>query len=128
VRILLDTLLLLWAAAEPDRLPAAARRLIEDPAVTPLASAASLWEVAIKAALGRPDFMADARLLHRGLRDAGYEDLSVTAAHAAAVADLPPLHRDPFDRLLVAQARVEGVMFLTADPQVARYPGPVRLI
>jgi PIN domain nuclease of toxin-antitoxin system len=128
VRVLLDTPLLLWAAAEPDRLPAAARRLIEDPAVTPLASAASLWEVAIKAALGRPDFTVDARLLHRGLREAGYGDLPVTAAHAAAVADLPLLHRDPFDRLLVAQARCEGVILVTADPFVAQYPGPVQRV
>lgn len=128
MRVLPDTHLLLWAAAAPDRLPAGARRLIEDPAVTPLASAASLWEVAIKAAFGRPDFTADARLLHRGLREAGYEDLPVTAAHAAAVADLPALNRDPFNRLLVAQARAEGVMLLTADPLVARYPGPVRLV
>lgn len=91
-------------------------------------SAASLWEVAIKHQLGRDDFRVDPRLLRRGLLDNGYTELSVTSEHAVAVDGLPPIHRDPFDRLLVAQAMVEAVVLLTNDPVVARYPGPVRLV
>lgn len=128
MQLIFDTHLLLWAAADPERLPAAARRLLEDPATTPLFSTASIWEVAIKAALGRADFAVDPRLLHRGLVAAGYGDLPVSAAHAAAVADLPPLHRDPFDRLLLAQARAEGHALVTADRWLAQYPAPVRLV
>jgi PIN domain nuclease of toxin-antitoxin system len=94
----------------------------------PLFSAASIWEVAIKAGLSRPDFQVDAGLLRRGLLDHGYAELAVAGHHAAATAHLPPLHRDPFDRLLVAQAQAEGVLLLTADATVARYPGPIRLV
>jgi PIN domain nuclease of toxin-antitoxin system len=128
VKLLIDTHLLLWAASEPHRLPAAASALISDPANALAFSAASLWEVAIKAGLGRADFRADAALLRRGLLDNGYEELAVTGAHAAAVAGLPPLHRDPFDRMLVAQARIEGLLLVTADPVVAAYAGPIRRV
>jgi PIN domain nuclease of toxin-antitoxin system len=126
VRLLLDTHILLWAASEPHRLPAEARELLSDPANALAYSSASLWEVAIKAGLGRADFRADAALLRRGLLDNGYEELPVTGVHAAAVAGLPPLHRDPFDRMLVAQALTEGLLLVTADPAVAAYPGPIR--
>ena len=91
-------------------------------------SAASLWEVAIKQQLGREDFRADARLLRRGLLDNGYAELPVTNAHAAALDLLQPLHKDPFDRMLIAQALVEGIMLLTADTNLARYPGPIQAI
>ena len=128
MRLLLDTHLLLRAASEPNRLPPAARALLSDPANALAFSAASLWEVAIKAGLGRADFRADAALLRRGLVDNGYEEIPVTGAHAAAVTGLPPLHRDPFDRMLVAQASVEGLLLVTADPMVAGYPGPIRRI
>jgi len=126
VKLLLDTHLLLWAAGHPDRLPAAARTLIEDPQNEPVFSAASLWEIAIKSSLGRDDFQVDARLLRRGLLDNGYEELPVTSEHAVAIGGLPPIHKDPFDRLLVAQSMVEGITLLTADPLVAQYPAPVR--
>jgi len=126
VKLLLDTHLLLWAAAASARLPAAAAALLDDLENVPLFSAASLWEVAIKRGLGREDFRVDPRLLRRGLLDNGYDELPVTGAHAVAVDGLPPIHKDPFDRLLVAQASVEGIVLLTADPVVARYPGPVR--
>jgi PIN domain nuclease of toxin-antitoxin system len=128
VKLLLDTHLLLWAAGEPMRLPAAARQLIDDADIQPMFSAASLWEVAIKSGLGRHDFRADARLLRRGLVDNGYEELAISGEHAVAVAALPPIHKDPFDRMLVAQSAVEGVTLLTTDTVVAQYPGPVRLI
>ena len=125
---LLDTHVLLWAAGVPDRLPADARTLIEDPATELVYSAASLWEVAIKNGLGRADFSVDPRLLRRGLLENGYTELAVTGAHAVAVDALPPIHKDPFDRLLVAQAQIEGVTLVTADEVVGRYPGPIRVL
>lgn len=126
MKVLLDTHLLLWAAGMPERLPAQARLLIERPETEPMVSVASLWEVAIKSGLGRADFSVDPRLLRRGLLEHGYAELDVTGAHATSVDLLPPIHKDPFDRLLVAQARIEGVTLLTTDEIVARYPGPIR--
>lgn len=128
MKYLLDTHLLLWAAAEPKRLSKVARALLEDAGNTLLFSAASVWEVAIKAGLGRPDFTAEPAVLRRGLLDNGYLELPVASEHAVATGTLPPLHRDPFDRLLVAQAQVEGITLLTADPVVAQYPGPIRSV
>ena len=128
MKLLLDTHLLLWAAGNPDRLPAAARRLLDDPQNEPIFSSASLWEVAIKHGLGRGDFRVDARLLRRGLLDNGYDELPIASEHAVALDSLPPIHKDPFDRILVAQSMVEGIILLTADPLVAQYPGPVRRV
>lgn len=125
---LLDTHLLLWAAGQPERLSAEARALLEAPESELLFSAANLWEITIKRALGREDFQVDGRVLRRGLLDNGYLELPITSRHALAVELLPPIHKDPFDRLLLAQASVEGIVLLTADPILARYPGPVRLI
>ena len=125
---LLDTHVLLWAAGVPDRLPADVRTLIEDPATELIYSAASLWEVAIKNGLGREDFSVDPRLLRRGLLENGYTELAITGAHAVAVDALPPIHKDPFDRLLVAQAQIEGVTLVTTDEVVGRYPGPIRVL
>jgi PIN domain nuclease of toxin-antitoxin system len=122
----LDTQLLLWAAGQPERLPLAARRMIEDTGNQLVFSATSIWEVAIKSGLGRSDFRADARLLRRGLLANGYEELSILGEHVVAVADLPPIHRDPFDRLLVAQSTVEGILLITTDPIITQYPGPSR--
>ena len=126
--VLLDTHILLWAAGQPHRLPSVARALLEDPESEPMFSAASLWEIAIKHGLCRPDFTVDPRLLRRGLLENGYTELPVTGAHAVAVDLLPAIHRDPFDRMLVAQAQIEGLTLLTADPVVGRYPGPIRLL
>src|SRR5882672_10522845 len=128
MRLLLDTHLLLWAAGMPDRLSAAARRLLRDPENDLMFSAASLWEVAIKRGLGRRDFAVDARELRQGLLENGYGELAVAGPHAVAIDSLPSLHRDPFDRLLVAQAIIEGITLLTADEQVAQYPGPIRKV
>ena len=102
--------------------------LLADERNTLLFSPGSLWEVAIKSGLGRADFTVDARLLRRGLLDHGYVELPIAGAHAVAVADLPPFHKDPFDRLLIAQAQVEGITLLTRDPLVAQYPAPIRLV
>lgn len=126
MKLLLDTHLLLWAAGQPERLPAKGRRLISDAQNELLFSAASLWEIAIKNGLGRDDFQVDARLLRRGLLDNGYTEVPIISDHIVAIDSLPPIHKDPFDRLLVAQATVEGITLLTLDPVVARYPGPIR--
>jgi PIN domain nuclease of toxin-antitoxin system len=128
MKLLLDTHLLLWAAGQPNRLSAAARKLIGTPANELLFSAASVWEVAIKRGLGRNDFQADPRLLRRGLLDNGYTELPILSDHVVVIESLPPIHKDPFDRLLVAQATVEGITLLTADSVVAEYPGPVRMV
>ena len=126
MKLLLDTHLLLWAASEPDRLPFSALAEIENPMNELLFSAASLWEVAIKRELGRGSFTVDPRLLRRGLFDNGYHELPITSEHAVSVYGLPAIHKDPFDRILVAQAIVEGITLLTTDDLVARYPGPIR--
>ena len=128
MKLLLDTHLLLWAAGAPDQLSAEARQLLEDPQNELLFSAASLWEIAIKRGLGRADFQVDARVLRRGLLDNGYQELAITSAHAVSIDNFPPIHKDPFDRILVAQATVEGITLLTADALLAQYPGPVRQV
>jgi PIN domain nuclease of toxin-antitoxin system len=128
MKFLLDTHLLLWAAAEPRRLSKQTRALIDNPDNDLLFSAASLWEVAIKRGLGREDFKVDVRLLRRGLLDNGYGELPIISDHVVAIDSLPPIHKDPFDRILVAQATVEGVMLLTIDSVVSQYPGPIRAV
>lgn len=128
MKLLLDTHLLLWAAGSPERLSPPARALLEDPENELFFSAASLWEIAIKRGLGRDDFKVDARVLRRGLLDNGYSELPIASEHAVAIDTLPPIHKDPFDRILVTQAMVEGITLLTADGLVAQYPGPVRQV
>jgi PIN domain nuclease of toxin-antitoxin system len=128
MKLLLDTHLLLWAAGDPRRFSKSARALISAPANQLLFSAASLWEVAIKRGLGREDFQVDARLLRRGLLDNGYTELPILSDHVVATESLPPIHKDPFDRILVAQATVEGITLLTLDTLLAQYPGPIRRV
>jgi PIN domain nuclease of toxin-antitoxin system len=127
VKLLVDTHLLLWTADGSQRVPRRARAWIADPENELLFSVASLWEIVIKRGLNRPDFHVDARLLRRGLLDNGYQELPILSEHAVAADSLPPIHKDPFDRLLVAQATVEGITLITDDPFVAQYPGPVQL-
>ena len=126
MRLLLDTQLLVWAMGEPERLPAGCVAMLEDPSNSLVFSVASLWELVIKQALGRPDFNLEPSLLRQALLDGGWQELPIEASHALAVSQLPPLHRDPFDRLLLAQAQVEGLLLLTADSQLSLYPGPIR--
>ncbi len=126
--LLLDTQLLLWAAGQPHRLSRMARRLIGDADNELVFSVASVWEIAIKRSVGRDDFVVEPRVLRRSLIDNGYRELPITGEHALGVESLPPLHRDPFDRLLVSQATAEGVMLITHDRQVAAYPGPIRYV
>jgi PIN domain nuclease of toxin-antitoxin system len=128
MRVLLDTNVLLWGAIEPEKLSRAAVALIESPDNEMVFSALSIWEIAIKTGLGRADFRIDGGMLRRNLLDNGYAELAVTGAHAAALAALPPIHKDPFDRMLVAQAIVEGLTLLTSDRMVAKYPGSIRLV
>ena len=123
MKLLLDTQLLLWAAAEPKRLSREVRGLLESVDNDPLFSPASIWEIVAKAALGRPDFRLDPKALRRALLDNGYVELSITSRHAVAVMDLPDELTDYFDRILVAQSVVERIPLLTSDPHVARYSG-----
>ncbi len=125
MRLLLDTHVLLWAAGLPQRLPERARLLLEDAVNVLYYSAASIWEIVIKNGLGRADFSVDVRTLRVGLEENGYVELGVTSRHAISVGDLPPLHKDPFDRLLLAQAMHEDLLLVTADEILARYPGPI---
>ena len=126
MKILLDTHLILWAAGFPDELPIEARRIIEDESNELFFSAASIWEIAIKASLQKVNFQIDVRVLRRNLLDNGYIELPIESAHAVFIQSLPSLHKDPFDRILVAQATEEGITLLTSDVMVAQYPGPIR--
>lgn len=125
MRLLLDTHLLLWAAANSKRVPRRAAALINDPSNVLMFSVISLIEVAIKTARARPEFQVDAGRLRSMLMAAGYHELEVAGDHAIALGQLDPVHKDPFDRLLLAQAIVEEATLLTADAMLARYPGPI---
>jgi PIN domain nuclease of toxin-antitoxin system len=127
MKFLLDTHLLIWASEGIDRLPPGARDLITADHEF-FFSVASLWEIAIKNGRKLPGFKMNARVLRRGLLDNGYHELSILSHHVVDVDSLPLIHRDPFDRLLVAQAMAEGITLLTADATVAQYPGPVQLV
>ena len=125
---ILDTHLLLWASASPERLSSAARELIEESSNELYFSAASLWEIIIKNNLGRQDFQVDVHVLRRGLVDNGYYELAITSEHIIAIDCLPTIHKDPFDRILIAQSTIEGITLLTVDAVVAKYPGPIRRV
>ena len=126
MQLLLHTHLLVWAMGEPERLDPAVVRLLEDPMNKPVFSVASLWELVIKRGLDRPDFQLEPPVLRQALLEAGWRELPVEAHHVLAVGQLPGLHRDPFDRLLLAQAQADGLLLITADQQLAQYLGPVR--
>jgi PIN domain nuclease of toxin-antitoxin system len=128
MKLLLDTQLLLWAAGEPTRLSAPARKLINDSTHELVFSAASMWEISIKSGMGRNDFQVNARILRRALLDNEYVELPINCDHALATEALPPLHRDPFDRILIAQATVEGITLLTTDSLISQYSGPIRRV
>ena len=123
MKLLLDTHMLLWAAA--GILPARAEEIVVDPGNTPYFSPASIWEIGIKKGLGRSDFKVDPELLWRGLLDNQYLELPITSRHTLAACDLPPLHKDPFGRILLAQAKTEGIALLTSDGILKAYPGPI---
>lgn len=125
---LIDTQLALRAKFAPDRLSPIARTLIDDPDEIVVFSVITLWETVIKSALGRGDFAYEATTLRRSLLETGYRELPITAAHVLEVANLPAVHADPFDRLMLAQARSEGLTLLTTDAALARYGSPVRRV
>ncbi len=128
MKLLVDTQLLLWAMISPKRLSRAASARLMAAENDLFFSAASLWEVAIKRSLGRADFDVEPGLLRQELLNSGYTELPVTGLHALALGALPPLHKDPFDRILVAQVHAEGMTLLTADRMIARYPGSIQRI
>ena len=128
MNLLLDTHLLLWSAGSDDLLSKRADALVKDPANTLWFSAASIWEVAIKRALDRPDFRVEPSVLRAGLLANGYSELAIDGRHCLSLVSLPRLHDDPFDRLLLAQAMSEGILLLTADRRLAAYDGPVELV
>lgn len=122
---LVDTHFLIWLSMQSSRLTCQARSLLADPDNTIYFSAISVLEIAIKQQLAKVDFDVDTGVLRRTMLEKGYVELAVNGLHAAFVSTMPLIHRDPFDRLLVAQANVEGMTLITADEQIARYPGPI---
>ncbi len=127
-RILLDTHLLLWALDDPDRLNDDVRELLQEPTTTVLFSSASILEIAIKSRLGRPDFAFRPAEIAQAARETGFTELPVFSSAASRVADLPSHHRDPFDRLLIAQAIAEPAHLYTADAILAPYSELVTLV
>lgn len=128
MRLLLDTHLLLWAVADSRRVSKEARSLLEDPGNDVYFSVASLWEISIKSALRRDDFRIDPVALRTALLETGFVELPITGAHAIAVSKLPAIHRDPFDRMLIAQSMQEPLILLTNDTVLARYGSGVRVV
>ena len=126
MKLLLDTHILLWACAAPSSLPAEAAGLISDRNNELFFSAASVWEVGIKNAMGKASFQFDPAVLRRALLDADYQELAMTGQHGIAAAALPPIHNDPFDRMLIGQAATEGFILVTSDLAIAKYTGPIR--
>lgn len=125
MKLLLDTHILIWAAAEPKRLSAKTRLMLEDTANDLAFSVASLWEIAIKTGGAGRQMPVNVERLRTKLLANGYAELNITGDHALAVQHLPPVHRDPFDRILIAQARVEGMSLLTKDKRMIEYGAPV---
>jgi PIN domain nuclease of toxin-antitoxin system len=128
VRILLDTHILMWALIEPNRLPPIIRSKLEDPSHEVIFSVASIWEIAIKAGLGKSDFRVALDEIVETAHESGFVELPINVRAALRVQTLPHHHRDPFDRLLVAQAMCEPAVLYTADPQLAAYSELVELI
>jgi PIN domain nuclease of toxin-antitoxin system len=128
MRVLLDTQLLLWTYFHPERLSPAAVRVLSNGRNELCFSAASIWEIAIKSGLSSPAFCVDVNLLRSHARRDGYEEIAILGSHALTAGELPRIHKDPFDRLLIAQAVVEGIPLLTVDARIGRYPGPIRRI
>lgn len=128
MRLLLDTHFLIWSIRDSARFSDALTARLTDPQNTLVFSVASIWEIGIKHALGRPEFHFDPVVIRPGLLAQGYEELPITGPQVVATANLPAIHRDPFDRLLIAQAQIEGITLLTSDAAVAAYPGPIERV
>ena len=128
MKLLLDTQMIIWAAFWPELLPTQSLHLIADDDNEIYFSPASLWEVAIKNAQNRPDFRVEAKVLRTQLLERDYREIAITGLHTTAVNDLPMLHKDPFDRLLLAQAKIEGIILITSDATLSKYPAPVIMV
>jgi PIN domain nuclease of toxin-antitoxin system len=128
LRFLLDTHFVVWVPVNDDRISRQARTILNDPANQFVFSVSSIWEIAIKRGLQRRDFLFDPREIRRQLIENGYEELTLQSRHVVAVDSMASIHKDPFDRILIAQAMVEGITLLTADPAIAQYPGPIRKV
>jgi PIN domain nuclease of toxin-antitoxin system len=128
MKFLLDTQVAIWILLDHPNLKAEARTILRTSENQIAFSVSSIWEIAIKRALRRPDYLHDPRVIRRQLMDDGYEELPVLGRHVVEVDSLRPIHKDPFDRILIAQAMVEGITLLTADPVIAKYPGPIRKV
>jgi len=126
MKLLLDTHILLWSAA--NKLPANAKKYILDTNYQLYFSPASIWEIVIKKGLNRADFRVDPYVLYSGLLDNGYNEISVTSKHTLTVSSLPDIHKDPFDRIILAQAISEGIQLLTSDTALSNYPVPIILV
>ena len=127
-RFLVDTQLLLWNVYGSRKLPARVARLFRDGRHQFFYSAASLWEIAIKAARGRDDFAVDVAEIRNALEENGFRELAIAGEHAVALSKLPPIHGDPFDRMLVAQAITEPMALITSDVRLAAYPGTIEVV
>ncbi|MFR0693486.1 type II toxin-antitoxin system VapC family toxin [Enterobacterales bacterium AE_CKDN230030158-1A_HGKHYDSX7] len=128
MQLLLDTHILLWVLTDDPRLPGEIRTLLLAEETELFFSTASIWEVSIKSSLKRPDFPYDPSVIRKALLENGYAELPITGEHAVFVGSLPTLHADPFDRMLIAQANVEGMLLITHDSKLDGYPGPIRRI
>jgi PIN domain nuclease of toxin-antitoxin system len=128
MNFLLDTQIILWAYLEPERLSDKARSILEDGNSHLVFSVVNLWEIAIKRGLKRKGFQVDPRVIRGRMLDDRYEELLIRSQHAVEVDTLPPIHKDPFDRILIAQAMVEGITLLTADRVISQYPGPIQRV
>jgi PIN domain nuclease of toxin-antitoxin system len=128
MRILLDTHLLIWLVAASERLPSSVSEAVEEANNQLFFSAASIWELSIKQSTGRARLELPAELLHRHLLDNNFDEVPVTATHGLAICGLEQIHKDPFDRILIAQAMSEGMLLLTSDETIAKYKGPIRLV
>jgi PIN domain nuclease of toxin-antitoxin system len=128
MKFLLDTHYVLWIPIDDPKISLKARAILESPANEFVFSVSSIWEIAIKRGQQRRDFRSDPREIRRLMLENGYGELTVQSQHAVAVDSLAPIHKDPFDRILIAQAMVEGITLLTADPKIAKYPGPIQKV
>lgn len=128
MKLLLDTHLLLWTITDDDRLSVQARELIDDDSNELHFSVVNIWETAIKHNLGRESFLFEPRRVRRSLLEHGFHEIEITSEHAILTGELPRLHRDPFDRLLIAQAMLEDAVLLTSDQAITRYSGSIRLV
>lgn len=128
MRILPDSHILAWFAEDDPKLTEEMRSILEDGDNRLFFSSASIWELTIKRALNRSGFNIEPRVLYRALLDNGFEELTVSSRHTFALETLSPIHKDPFDRILIAQAMAEGMLLLTSDEAIAQYDGPIRLV